>query len=414
MSFFRPIRLAVYFDQSIHAGGGFQQSVNAALLARDLPKDLAMVSFFVRHKASQNYLESLGISATLIPHSRFKNILNKIRRLVSYESALRLIRKIFGPNSFEKIFLKNKIDLIYFLSPCEEAIDLEELNYIITIWDLSFREDMEFPEIRFGRSIENRERLFQLILRKASAVFVDSDAGKDNVIHYYGIGETRVHVMPFSPASPVVTGANTDATSQINIAEKYNLSVPYIFYPAQFWSHKNHAYILFGLKNLERDFGYKVGAIFSGVDKGNQSYIVRLAEELDLINRIKFIGFVDSNEMPALYKQALALAMPTYFGPTNLPPLEAFALGVPVLYPDKAGLKDQVKDAALLINLEEPKSMAIQLVKLMEQESLRLELIERGIRLNEQIVGFDRLSVLFQILINFRARRSAWDKGHSE
>lgn len=408
MSFFRPIRLAVYFDQAIHAGGGFQQSINAALVARGLPKDLAMVSFFVRHKTSQNYLESLGISATLIPHSRFKNILIKIRRLVSNESVLKLIRKVFGPNSFEKIFLKNKIDLIYFLSPCEGAIDLEELNYIITVWDLSFREDMEFPEIRFGRSIENRERLFQLILRKASAVFVDSDAGKDNVIHYYGIGEKRVHIMPFSPASPVVSGVNTNATSQINIAEKYNLSAPYIFYPAQFWAHKNHAYILFGLKNLERDFGYKVGAIFSGVDKGNQSYIVRLAEELDLINRIKFIGFVDSNEMPALYKQALALVMPTYFGPTNLPPLEAFALGVPVLYPDKVGLRDQVKDAALLINLEEPKSMAIQLVKLIEQDGLASDLIDNGHKLYEQTLIFDRLRVLAETLIGFRARRSTW------
>jgi glycosyltransferase involved in cell wall biosynthesis len=408
MSFFRPVRLAVYFDQEIHTGGGFQQALNAALLANELPKDLATVFFFVKHKSSLKYLEKIGISATLNSPSLLKKTLNKIRRAISYDPALNLIRWVFGPNIFEKVFLKNKIDLIYFLSPCEDAVDLEEINYIITVWDLCFREDMEFPEVRFGRALENRERLFQTLLRKATAVIVDSDQGKNNVIHYYGITEKRVRIIPFSPASNITNEDGVIAKKPLNIAEKYCLNAPYIFYPAQFWAHKNHAYILFGLKILEKDFGYKVGAIFSGGDKGNRDYVVRLANELDLVERIKFTGFVKSEQIPALYKQALALVMPTYFGPTNLPPLEAFALGVPVLYPDKDGLRDQVKDAALLINLEEPKSMAIQLAKLIEQEGLHLELANKGVKLYQQIVGFDRLSVLTETLIDFRARRSTW------
>lgn len=408
MSFFRPIRLGIYFDQVIHSGGGFQQSLNAALLANDLPKDLATVFFFVKHKASLVYLETLGIPATLIAPSLVKKIAIKVRRRISYEPALNLIRKIFGPNYFEKAFIENQIDLVYFLSPSEDAIDLEELNFITTIWDLAFREDVEFPEIRFGRAIENREKLFQIILCKALAVLVDSEAGKNNIVNYYKLSEKRVYVMPFAQSISVANDDNVSAASAINILEKYSLDVPYIFYPAQFWAHKNHAYILFGLKILERDFGHKVGAIFSGVDKGNQEYIVRLANELGLIDRIKFIGFAKNEEMPALYKQSLALVMPTYFGPTNLPPIEAFALGVPVLYPDKDGLRDQVKDAALLISLDEPKTMAIQLTKLIEQEGLNSDLVQKGLKLHSQIVEFDRLSVLREILINFRARRSTW------
>jgi glycosyltransferase involved in cell wall biosynthesis len=409
MSFFRPIRLGIYFDQVIHSGGGFQQSLNAALLANDLPTDLATVRFFVKHKASLGYLETLGIQASLIAPSIIKKIAIKIRRCISYEPALILIKNIFGPNDFEKVFIENQIDLVYFLSPSEEAIDLEQLNYITTIWDLAFREDMEFPEIRFGRAIENREKIFQIILCKALAVLVDSESGKNNVVNYYKLSEKRVYVMPFAQGIGIVNDENVSDNSAINIIEKYNLDVPYIFYPAQFWAHKNHAYILFGLKILERDFGHKVGAIFSGVDKGNQGYIVRLANELGLIDRIKFIGFAKNEEMSALYKQSLALVMPTYFGPTNLPPIEAFALGVPVLYPDKDGLRDQVKDAALLISLDEPKTMALQLTKLIEQDGLNLDLGKKGLELHGQIAKFDRLSVLRDILISFRARRSTWD-----
>jgi hypothetical protein len=88
MSFFRPVRLGIYFDQVIHSGGGFQQSLNAALLANDLPKDLATVFFFVKHKASLAYLETLGISATLIAPSLAKKIAIKVRRRISYECFL--------------------------------------------------------------------------------------------------------------------------------------------------------------------------------------------------------------------------------------------------------------------------------------------------------------------------------------
>ena len=49
-----------------------------------------------------------------------------------------------------------------------------------------------------------------------------------------------------------------------------------------------------------------------------------------------------------LYTEALALVMPTYFGPTNLPPLEAFQTGTPVLYSDLPGMREQVGDAAIM------------------------------------------------------------------
>ena len=60
------------------------------------------------------------------------------------------------------------------------------------------------------------------------------------------------------------------------------------------------------------------------------------------------------------------------------PPLEAFCLGIPVLYPNLPGMKEQVSGAGLLINLEEPSSMANQINKLLKNPSIREELIKAG------------------------------------
>jgi len=60
--------------------------------------------------------------------------------------------------------------------------------------------------------------------------------------------------------------------------------------------------------------------------------------------------------------------MPTYFGPTNLPPIEAFHLGVPVFYSDLAGLREQVEGAAFLMDLGDADSLASQLDALLSDK----------------------------------------------
>ena len=57
------------------------------------------------------------------------------------------------------------------------------------------------------------------------------------------------------------------------------------------------------------------------------------AKKNNMEKQVKYLGYIDKKEITALYKASIALSMPTYFGPTNIPPLEAFKNSVPVLYP---------------------------------------------------------------------------------
>ena len=101
--------------------------------------------------------------------------------------------------------------------------------------------------------------------------------------------------------------------------------------------------------------------------------------------------------------------MPTYFGPTNLPPLEAFTLGIPVLYSDLAGLREQVGDAGLLMDLTNPESMADHIKALIDDTQLRNRLIQAGYARLAYFDTQDRLGVLRTVLNDFRAKRSCWD-----
>ena len=65
-------------------------------------------------------------------------------------------------------------------------------------------------------------------------------------------------------------------------------------------------------------------------------------ERNNLNSDIKFLNFVNNNELPYLYKECLAAVMPSFFGPTNIPPLERFCLDVPVIYSDLKDFSDSV------------------------------------------------------------------------
>lgn len=403
-----PIRLAVIFEQTIYDGGGYQQSVNAALLTRKLSPDLVKTLFFTTRQENIVSLANHGIDVVYLGlsfYSRVRRLLNRFIKNIGIRSVLPYC---IYHDPLEKQLLDRNIDLVYFLSPSGQASRFDKLNYLTTVWDLCHRDDPEFPEVRLGGEFEAREKNFRAILPRATAVLVDSEQGRINVVRRYGIDPERVWVMPFEAAPGAIIDAAEYSSGYIDIAKRYNLNIPYVFYPAQFWAHKNHVYILDGLRDLESRHNMRVGAIFTGSDQGNLDYVKEYANKLMLDDRIRFAGFVPNQEIPYLYRQSLALVMPSYFGPTNLPPLEAFHLGTPVLYSDKLGLREQVGDAALLMDLKDPSTLANHLARLANDSNFRQHLINAGRLQIDFLACLDRVHILESLLDDFRWRRHCW------
>ena len=81
-----------------------------------------------------------------------------------------------------------------------------------------------------------------------------------------------------------------------------------------------------------------------------------------------------------LYAGAVGLVMPTFFGPTNIPMLEAWAFGCPVLTSDIRGIREQVGNAAILVNPRSEEAIADGIYHLWTDENLRRILADRGRR----------------------------------
>jgi len=394
----KKIKIGVVFDGDLQVGGGFQYQKTILNLIKDL-KDKYEFVVFNFSPENEKYLRAMEFKTIILKHK----ILDKIKRFIlRLDSFSFLLTKVNLVCDFEKHLEQESIDLVYFLQPSGLALDLLKHNYIITVWDLCHRDYPEFPEVNFNKEFEKREFIYTRALKKAVAIICDSETGKQNIINRYGIDSGRVYVLPFLPSTNVYT------KNDINVKEKYGITTEYyIYYPAQFWAHKNHVYIIDSIALLKNK-GIHLTAVFSGSDKGNLKHVLEYAIKKNVSDLIKYIGFVPNEDIYSLYKNALGLVMPTYFGPTNIPPLEAFEIGIPVIYPDLPGLKDQVGDAALLVDLNKPETLATHLENLINSEELRQELIKKGRNRLNEINSVNRISVLESIFSDYEVKLKCW------
>ena len=405
------LNIAIFIEQKLQIGGGFQQSLISALQARDLKFDLLNLIFIVTNKENVTLLKRYNINAICINLSYFDKIMMLMRRKIYLPQSLKKSFLLSKRNKLEKFLDKLDIDLLYFTSPSTLPFYLSDYNFIYTLWDMSHRDDVEFPENRNNFVFEKREELNHSILPKAVAILVDSEVAAVKLSLRYGIDIDRILIMPFLPALNSHTSDDDYEEGFFDVKKKYDIAFDYVFYPAQFWSHKNHIFILNGIKLLEDMHGIKLGAIFSGSDRGNRQFIMEYARSAKLKNRIIFAGFVSDSDMPYFYRQSLALVMPTYFGPTNMPPLEAFQLGVPVIYSNIDGAKEQLDEAAFLLDINDEMSFVESILSLKNQQ-VKEDMIKKGrTQLKLIIKKRDRAEeALCNIFIQYAQRQRSWKK----
>ena len=101
--------------------------------------------------------------------------------------------------------------------------------------------------------------------------------------------------------------------------------------------------------------------------------------KLDLTSQVIFYGQPADDELHALYKNALALVMPSLYEGFGLPALEAMQHGVPVIASNNSSLPEIVGDAGLLVDPRSIEAIARAMQKISGDDSLRALLSERAI-----------------------------------
>jgi len=163
------------------------------------------------------------------------------------------------------------------------------------------------------------------------------------------------------------------------------------------------------VKHLRDKFGLTFSVVFVGSYKGrNQPYVKERVEKLGLDGQVRFLGFVPQEDLICFYQNAFALTFTSYFGPDNLPPLEAFALGCPVIASSVSGAEEQLRDCALLVGQKDVIDIAEKIKLLYESPQLLNSLIVRGKVRTGEFTAKDYIAAVIDIFDDFESIRRCW------
>lgn len=372
-----PRRIGLYLGVAPTAGGMFQYAQSMVESLSHL--DPARWQVVIAHgdAAWAPILARFGLAGHVLRHVR------QGQRIADVAMALRLpvpLVRTLSPLVNPLIRELGALACESWIFPAQESLTYQVpgVRAIGTIHDLMHRYEPHFPEVsaRFRHGI--REHRFGNIARRSAAVLVDSEVGREHVVESYNVPRERIWPLPYVAPSYL-----RDTTPRIDFDAHYRLPPRFVFYPAQFWPHKNHLRLLEAVSIVAKAHP-DIALVLSGGQRHAFAQVQAHAKALRLEARVFFVGYVPDADLAAFYKRARALVMPTFFGPTNIPPLEALSLGCPVIVSGIYGMPEQCGDAALYFNPKCPKEMAAQITRVWTDDSLAASMSRRGIERSRQ------------------------------
>jgi glycosyltransferase involved in cell wall biosynthesis len=220
-----------------------------------------------------------------------------------------------------------------------------------------------------------RYQVHSRLLGRARRVICESSYVKTDIVRYFDVPEERISVI----AAPPLRQFLADETDERLQATRVRLQLPekFLFYPAQFWTHKNHLRLIEAFRDVSAEVP-DLKLVLTGKKRDQYEAVKNAVDAFGLNERVCHLGYVVQNDLQAIYRLATALVMPSLFESVSIPIYEAFGIGTPVAASGILAIPEQVGDAGLLfdpISVASIKDAILRIVK--DPEAARL-LGERG------------------------------------
>ncbi len=252
---------------------------------------------------------------------------------------------------------------------------------VVTIHDLI---PLLLREYRGGPLVRLYSALVSTTAQNSALVLTDSEASRRDIVTHLGLPAERVRVVYLAADERYTPEPSLFPGEKPGFAEKTWFQKRYVLYLGGFDVRKNVATALRAYRWAGPAIGEECPLVIAGrLPERDTSFTPdprRLAREQGIDERfVRFIGFVDEADKPALYRGAVAFIFPSRYEGFGLPPLEALACGTPVVGSDISSIPEVVGDAGVLLPPDDAEGMAGALIQLATDEGFRAELSRRAL-----------------------------------
>jgi glycosyltransferase involved in cell wall biosynthesis len=260
------------------------------------------------------------------------------------------------------IFPKN---VVPFLTGCTNYVVVHDLAYFMP----------ELNAYRWTDTLYMRALLPQS-MRRADGVFAVSENTKRDIIRYTGCDPSKITVT-YEAADgryrPV-----TDAESLRSVKEKYGLPELFVLYTGSLSPRKNMVRLLEAFAAIRAKVPHHL--VLTGSKSWKDRSVHEMISRLRLTDRIRQLGYVEEEDMPALYSLASVYVYPSLYEGFGLPVLEAMQCGCPVVASSTSSIPEVAGDAAVLVDPRDSDAISRAIHTVLSDVQGRDERMALGVR----------------------------------
>ncbi len=236
-------------------------------------------------------------------------------------------------------------------------------NRFVTVHDISFYFHPEWFSKSYGTYYRLITPIYTRISRKVITV---TEFSKSEIKKWLKIPDEKFIIINNAVSGNILT----DQVFPVANKGKYILTV------ASMDPRKNLDRVVeaYEKSNVKKDVKLVL------VGKSSSLFNLKISEEI----RSNSIGYVPDEQLAALYQGAALFVYPSLYEGFGIPPLEAMALGCPVILSDIPVFREVFGDAAYYVDPLNSDSIAEGIQKVLSNDNLRNELIARGLQQAKQ------------------------------
>ncbi|MBC7255934.1 MAG: glycosyltransferase family 4 protein [Chloroflexi bacterium] len=226
-------------------------------------------------------------------------------------------------------------------------LDTRALRPIVTIHDVI---PLILPAYRGSWRIRAYLRLVCHAARRARLIITDSHASARDIQTLLHIPSDRLRVIHLAADARY---RPPDAGTIAALKARLGLPSEYLLYLGGFDRRKNIPELLQAYAAARASAGELMPLVIAGKLPAQDTFFTpdprRIARELGVENYVRFTGWVEEEDKPALYGGAWAFLFPSRYEGFGLPVLEAISCGTPAIVASGSSLEEVAGPAALVV-----------------------------------------------------------------
>lgn len=260
---------------------------------------------------------------------------------------------------------------------------------IFIVYDIS---PIIIPDAFFAKTRLKFKMDIRHAAKYAKSIITISQSTKDDMIKFLNVNQSRVSVIYPGYDNKLFVPIE-DRSLMDKVRLKYGIDCNYILNVGTLEPRKNTRRLIQAYLRLKRAGSISHKLVITGSKGWLYDDTFHLIEAAKAYDEIIFTGYVESDDLPALYSGADAFIYPSLYEGFGLPPLEAMACGTPVITSNTSSLPEVVGDAGLLVDPYSEEEIAGAIYKVVSDNILREAMVQKGLK---------------------RAKLFSWEKSASE